>query len=213
MSFAHGCYAYFADTESASEVRFADNEFDAKHYFLLRIRRASMSAKLERDMDQLYLEHNRPNRSIYGGIIQVELLPDRIDFTMSDEAAEALHCALLLQIPLAGPKKERLELFRFLRRMVKGHCKVIDDSATGLRLVKAALVGPATRSSQKLVAPIYLGGVLTLIGASMGYEKNGIIGCLIGICLGVSFLLFVLFLLAVPLRRFRSKEPNYWPFD
>jgi hypothetical protein len=109
----------------------------------------------------------------------------------SEEAARALNVSCEFEIYFDMSKRERRKAINVLRKVVKEHCKLVDDSATGFALIKALVIGPPTKTSQQYVVPVYLGLVCTICGAVVGsWDGRGWIGALIWGAVGLAFVVF-----------------------
>ena len=194
------------DNEQLREVRFSNQKNDEGRYFIIRRNQLSIDKDIDPSMFHVYFENDEPSLSTFGGIISITFRPNVVALEFTPKAATELGCEseLLIDCKSQGYEWDKVKLT--LKKILKGQCKCVDDSKGFWGLVKAIIVGPATPRSEKLVAPVYLGAILSFSGLSVGWDHYGPLGGVIGFFCGLGFIFLVMLLLVGPLRFLRSNE-------
>jgi hypothetical protein len=126
------------------------------------------------------VEFRQQERSAAGGIVRLVLKRHAIRVTLDRYTATDTGGDPEIKVRFRLGPKQLWELRIALRQLCKGQGCFINDTATGLALLKAILVGPPTPTSERLVTPTYCAVVGMVCGAYFGYQHSGIAGAILG---------------------------------
>ena len=122
LAFAAQCVSV-EDEADAWRVAFADREFNARLYLLLRRDRAPSAEDVELGLDGYHVEVNDEANSAHGGIASFELHRDRVLVEFEEEMAEAFGGVASLSVSFALRDRQFAELRDRLARVFEGdHC-------------------------------------------------------------------------------------------
>jgi hypothetical protein len=173
------------------QVAFADEAIDPRDQLVLQraCKTDPHTADLAKECVQVQL--SQQELSTGGGIQRLVLKRHAVQVILDDQAAAGAGGEYALTVRFGLERHRLRELRTALKQLCKGQRCFVDDSATGLALLKAIVIGPPTPTAERLVYPTYGAIVGTACGGYFGYTSAeigaAIIGALSGLALGAFF--------------------------
>jgi hypothetical protein len=162
------------------QVTFADEAINPRNQFVLHRACKTDPHAADPAEDSVRAKLSQQERSAVGGIQHLVLKRHAVRVTVDQNIATGTGGEYDLTVRFRLERHRLRELRTALKQLCKGQRCFVDDSATGLALLKAIVIGPPTPTSERLVGPTYGALVGTACGGCLGYQKSGISGAILG---------------------------------
>ncbi|MGN7360291.1 Imm10 family immunity protein [Paenibacillus sp. SAF-054] len=114
---ANFLYAQIDEDIDVLMIGFADDEFDPQEYILLQKTLNPSEEDVVAGFDEVHLMYNDESQSLYGGISQFYLTPNRVEITLKENAAEVLHSSPVIVIHYDQENIDMSEFHNYLLQM------------------------------------------------------------------------------------------------